>query len=42
MKVHLGLFQCCGSQPGGEPSPTNINMMGWDKNGQGQWWSILL
>ena len=27
-------FQCCGSQPGGEPSPTNINMMGWDKNGQ--------
>ena len=27
-------FQCCGSQPAGEPSPTNINMMGWDKNGQ--------
>ncbi len=27
-------FQCCGSQPAGPPSPTNINMMGWDKEGQ--------
>jgi PKD repeat protein len=27
-------FQCCGSGPGGVPSPTNINMMGWDDAGQ--------
>ena len=28
------IFQCCGTQPAGPPSPTNINMMGWDKDGQ--------
>lgn len=27
-------FQCCGSQPAGMPSPSNINMMGWDQAGQ--------
>ena len=27
-------FQCCGNQPAGPPSLTNINMMGWDKEGQ--------
>lgn len=27
-------FMCCGAQPAGPPSPTNINMMGWDKLGQ--------
>ncbi|MFA7272537.1 MAG: T9SS type A sorting domain-containing protein [Crocinitomicaceae bacterium] len=27
-------FMCCGTQPAGPPSPTNINMMGWDKQGQ--------
>ena len=27
-------FQCCGSQPAGPPSLTNINMMGWDKEGE--------
>ncbi len=27
-------FQCCGTGPAGVPSPTNINMMGWDKLGQ--------
>lgn len=26
-------FQCCGTGPAGVPSPSNINMMGWDKNG---------
>ena len=27
-------FRCCGSQPAGPPSLTNINMMGWDKEGE--------
>lgn len=27
-------FQCCGNQPAGPPSLTNINMMGWDKEGE--------
>ncbi|MEJ6686018.1 MAG: T9SS type A sorting domain-containing protein [Crocinitomicaceae bacterium] len=27
-------FQCCGEQPAGPPSLTNINMMGWDKEGE--------
>jgi len=27
-------FTCCGSQPAGPPSLTNINMMGWDKEGE--------
>lgn len=27
-------FQCCGAQPAGPPSLTNINMMGWDKEGE--------
>ncbi len=26
-------FQCCGSQPAGVPSATNINMMGWQPSG---------
>lgn len=27
-------FQCCGTGPGGVPSPTNFNLMGWDDGGQ--------
>ncbi|MBK7383504.1 MAG: PKD domain-containing protein [Flavobacteriales bacterium] len=27
-------FQCCGPSPGGVPSPTNFNLMGWDDGGQ--------
>ena len=27
-------FQCCGAQPSGPASLTNINMMGWDKEGE--------
>lgn len=27
-------FRCCGTGPGGVPSPSNINMMGWDDAGQ--------
>ena len=27
-------FQCCGTGPGGAPSPTNLNLMGWDDAGQ--------
>lgn len=27
-------FQCCGTGPGGAPSPTNFNLMGWDDGGQ--------
>ncbi|MCB9257127.1 MAG: T9SS type A sorting domain-containing protein [Chitinophagales bacterium] len=27
-------FTCCGPSPGGTPSPTNINLMGWDDAGQ--------
>ncbi len=27
-------FQCCGTGPGGVPSPTNLNLMGWDDQGQ--------
>ena len=27
-------FQCCGAGPGGAPSPTNLNLMGWDDLGQ--------
>ncbi len=27
-------FQCCGTGPGGVPSPTNLNLMGWDDAGQ--------
>ncbi|MBL7984083.1 MAG: hypothetical protein JNM91_03755, partial [Flavobacteriales bacterium] len=27
-------FQCCGAGPGGAPSSTNINLMGWDDAGQ--------
>lgn len=27
-------FQCCGAQPAGPPSLANINMMGWDKEGE--------
>ncbi|MBL8000495.1 MAG: PKD domain-containing protein [Flavobacteriales bacterium] len=27
-------FQCCGTGPGGLPSPTNLNLMGWDDAGQ--------
>lgn len=27
-------FQCCGAQPAGPPSLSNINMMGWDKEGE--------
>ncbi|MBP6389522.1 MAG: PKD domain-containing protein [Flavobacteriales bacterium] len=27
-------FQCCGTGPGGVPSPTNFNLMGWDDAGQ--------
>ena len=27
-------FQCCGAQPAGVPSPTNLNLMGWDDAGQ--------
>ena len=26
-------FQCCGPQPAGPPSTTNINMMGWQPDG---------
>ena len=26
-------FQCCGPHPAGAPSPTNINMMGWQPDG---------
>jgi photosystem II stability/assembly factor-like uncharacterized protein len=26
-------FACCGPQPGGQPSATNINMMGWSDKG---------
>lgn len=26
-------FQCCGSQPAGPPSLSNLNLMGWNKNG---------
>ena len=26
-------FRCCGSQPAGPPSTTNINMMGWQPDG---------
>lgn len=26
-------FQCCGAQPAGPPSLSNLNLMGWDKNG---------
>ena len=27
-------FQCCGTGPGGVPSLTNFNLMGWDDGGQ--------
>ncbi|MCC6460620.1 MAG: HYR domain-containing protein, partial [Saprospiraceae bacterium] len=27
-------FRCCGPGPGGVPSPTNFNLMGWDDGGQ--------
>ncbi len=27
-------FRCCGVGPGGVPAPDNINMMGWDDQGQ--------
>ena len=27
------IFQCCGPQPAGPPSTTNINMMGWQDDG---------
>jgi PKD repeat protein len=27
-------FRCCGPGPGGQPSPTNLNLMGWDDAGQ--------
>lgn len=27
-------FRCCGTGPGGAPSPTNLNLMGWDADGQ--------
>jgi photosystem II stability/assembly factor-like uncharacterized protein len=27
-------FRCCGTGPGGVPSPTNFNLMGWDDGGQ--------
>lgn len=27
-------FKCCGTGPGGAPSPTNKNLMGWDDQGQ--------
>jgi hypothetical protein len=27
-------FRCCGTGPGGVPAPDNINMMGWDDQGQ--------
>ncbi|MBK9193754.1 MAG: PKD domain-containing protein [Flavobacteriales bacterium] len=27
-------FQCCGTGPGGVPSATNFNLMGWDDGGQ--------
>ena len=27
-------FQCCGTGPGGVPSPTNLNLTGWDDAGQ--------
>ena len=27
------IFQCCGPQPAGVPSATNINMMGWQPSG---------
>ncbi|MCC7501041.1 MAG: PKD domain-containing protein [Flavobacteriales bacterium] len=27
-------FQCCGTGPGGVPSPTNFNLMAWDDGGQ--------
>lgn len=27
-------FTCCGPSPGGAPSPTNLNLMGWDDAGQ--------
>lgn len=26
-------FKCCGSGPGGPPSPTNMNLMGWNDQG---------
>lgn len=27
-------FRCCGAGPGGPPSPGNLNLMGWDDQGQ--------
>lgn len=27
------VFQCCGTGPGGPPSPTNLNLMGWSDEG---------
>ena len=26
-------FRCCGPQPGGMPSPSNLNLMGWQDDG---------
>ena len=39
------IFQCCGPQPAGPPSTTNINMMGWQDDGSddgGQYYDLAL